>query len=302
MLFHFAGMMLLSLHSAESQRSVQVPQELREILAFPGKNVTISCSLPSGQQERQVVTWYLEQQDQRLHRIFLSASYTHSDGKYSSPSSTDFSLVISHLQKNDSGVYYCAAPIYGKFEILNRSRLIVVDPSQTQLFMLVPSSSLERAQLNHSFPLLCLLWDANPSWKSISWEPSRETSPDPMDVGTLDENGVFSVWSLQLFPPAAWTQGIGPGCSVQADKNISAVFQRRHTKRVPSTGKCSTLLYVGVPSIAILLLIPPFLFLFRKRLAKGKAERSARQVLMGQILQTDYAEVCSNNRNVLQMD
>ncbi|XP_053134570.1 uncharacterized protein LOC128337515 isoform X2 [Hemicordylus capensis] len=280
MILCLAGIMCLSLHTAESQRDTEFSQKLAQSLASLGKGVQISCQLPSGSYTW-TVTWYKEGQDKTLHKIEPGS-------KYSTPERKDagqvYNLLISDVQRDDSGVYYCAASINEKFRIMSGTKLVVRDTSRSSLSILMPSS-LEFAQMNHSIPLLCLFYDANPDWDTVSWNISGEISPGQSDGDTIHGKGASSVWSLKLIPPTRWTQGATYSCSDQENRSISAVVP---TSMVCSnTGSCSSVFYYRIPCIVLLLLVPPLTLVFRKHLDSAGLGRSGSDLPSSEI-QTEW--------------
>ncbi|XP_054852851.1 immunoglobulin lambda-1 light chain-like isoform X2 [Eublepharis macularius] len=226
MLLHLAGTILLSLLTAELQRNRKIQTNGEAILGSPGRDVRIPCRLPAGLLTSQaVVTWYKEKQDRSLRMIHQGFSYSDPGGKYSGPSNNlgDCSLTISNVQKNDSGVYYCFIPTYASFNIHQKTRLIITNISRPTFSVLVPSVSMED-QLNHSLPLLCLIFDPNPAWETVSWDIDGETSRVQKDVDIIEENGVFSIWSLKMVPAKTWAQRTAGSCSVQQDRNTENIL------------------------------------------------------------------------------
>ncbi|XP_061462667.1 uncharacterized protein LOC133375135 [Rhineura floridana] len=294
MLVFFAEIMLLSLHralcfpvtAARWQGNAEIPQKLAQISASPGATVSISCNIPTGSFPGKVI-WYKEEHDGRLCTIKVEYLLGIKDG-------CQVNLTKQNLQKNDSGIYYCAALSINDFKIMSSTRLIVLGASQPRLSIFVPST-LEAADRNLSIPLLCVFFDTNPDRNTtLSWSSGGNTSQDQQHGDLIDWEGTFSIWSLKLIPPERWTHGMPYSCSDQENRNFTAVVPKNV---VPvNTGNCRYILYVGLPCVLLLLLIPPsVLLLFRKRLAgAGNAGGPADQIPMRVIQQTDYAEVRCN--------
>ncbi|XP_053134370.1 uncharacterized protein LOC128337419 isoform X2 [Hemicordylus capensis] len=285
MRFHFLGILLLFLHTAHSQGDTEIPQQLTQVWASPGETRNITCDLPDGDAVWKTM-WYKEEQDGSLHMIEPSYEEIKAGAKVRKAI-----LTLRNIQRKHSGIYYCATIINKTPRILKGTRLIIRGiPS---LSILAPSS-LEGAPFNHSIPLLCLVFDAHPDWDEVSWNINGERTRDQKDADMVDGEGVFSIWSLKLMPPEFWTEGISYSCSNQENRNISAVVP---TNTVPTdTGNCTPILYIGLPSILILLLsITAMVFIFRKHLAKGNGEKTDTRIPMAEAPQTDYAELRCRN-------
>ncbi|XP_053134089.1 uncharacterized protein LOC128337305 isoform X2 [Hemicordylus capensis] len=191
-------------------------------------------------------------------------------------------LTLRNIQRKLSGIYYCATTINKAFRILSGTRLII--RGTPSLSILAPSS-LTGAPLIHSIPLLCLVFDAHLDWGEISWNIGGETSRDQKDADMVDGEGVFSIWSLKLMPPELWTQGMSYSCSIQENRNISAVLSTQTVST--NTGNCASMLYLGIRRFFILLLILAFALIIRMHLAQGNVEQPADQIPMREI-----PEVC----------
>ncbi|XP_053134876.1 uncharacterized protein LOC128337663 isoform X3 [Hemicordylus capensis] len=123
--------------------------------------------------------------------------------------------------------------------------------------------------------------DAHLDWGEISWNIGGETSRDQKDADMVDGEGVFSIWSLKLMSPELWTQGMSYSCSIQENRNISAVLSTQTVST--NTGNCASMLYLGIRRFFILLLIPAFALIIRMHLAQGNVEQPADQIPMREI-------------------
>ncbi|XP_053133571.1 immunoglobulin alpha-2 heavy chain-like isoform X2 [Hemicordylus capensis] len=254
MFFHVAGILLLSLHTAESQGDAERPQYLARILASAGETVTVTCKIPDLFRKR-TVSWSRRAQGKSLQQLEASTKYTMQKRK---DQNNEQHLIINEVQSNDSGVYYCAADISGSFRIADGTRLMVREASGPSLSLLAPSS-WEGALLSHGIPLLCLFYDGHPDWGTVSWDISGNTSEDQKDGDVIDGEGLFGIWSLKLIPAESWTEGASYTCSDPGNRNTSGLIT------------IST-----VSTIA------------------GNADQPGNRVCMHEIPQTDYAELRCN--------
>ncbi|XP_061462464.1 uncharacterized protein LOC133375027 [Rhineura floridana] len=262
MLFlHFIRIILFSLQTAPSQGSSEMSQKLPRILASPGDTVDISCSHLDGSSYWTVI-WCRENEGKSLHKIGQSSWYSKLEGKYSSKG---HKLIIRNAQRNDSGVYYCAASAGQNFRFTSRTRLIISDPSRPSLAIFTPSS-LEESQRHNSLPLLCVFDNADSDWDFISWNISGEPSQDQNFGDITNEEGNVSIWSLKLIPPAAETERVSYTCSAPASPVLTY------------PGNCIPLWYHRVPCLVLLLSIPPLVLFIRKHHDGGNPEQPANQV------------------------
>uniref|UniRef100_A0A3Q1CB89 Ig-like domain-containing protein n=1 Tax=Amphiprion ocellaris TaxID=80972 RepID=A0A3Q1CB89_AMPOC len=164
----------------------------------PGQTVSITCR--SSTSVTDDVHWYLQKPGQAPKLLIYEASIRQSgvpDRFSGSGYGTDFTLTISGVQAEDSGVYYCQQDDMGDV----RPSLTVLPPSREEL-------------QQGKATLMCLGFpsDWSLSWKvdgssssssssSSSWEESR--SP-----GVLQEDGLYS-WSSTLRLPADQWRKVG---------------------------------------------------------------------------------------------
>nr|XP_008120657.1 PREDICTED: uncharacterized protein LOC100564551 isoform X2 [Anolis carolinensis] len=286
MSFHFVVMVLLSLHTAELVETSQSPQKLVQMLVSAGKSVTIECVSSVRENIQSFLTWYKEEQDQSLRKIDHHSQHS----KPGLSPADAMALNIHHAQRNDSGVYYCAQIINGIFSIVSGTRLIVSDASSPSLSIFMPSF-MEESQFNHSIPLLCLFFGTLPSQHAISSEIGGEMShEDYKNVSVIDREGVISIWSLKLIPPAKWIPGMTYACSDQGNRNISAVIPMNLTSRA----NCAAILYVGIPCVVGLLTVLLVIALFWKHVFGGNVRKPANEMPMTPMPQTEYAELRSS--------
>ncbi|KAG6929291.1 hypothetical protein G0U57_006037 [Chelydra serpentina] len=294
------GMMLVCLHMAASEKRTQILQSPAQLWLTSGQTAHLDCRISEKEWR---VLWYKEQQGGSLQWIYQSFKSADPDGKYSSnvsPTEKMFSLIISNVQRDDSGVYYCglSASLYLQPNFGNGTRLIVTDASEPSVSVLVPSAP-EDAELPPVIPLLCLLSDFTPPWSAGLWDTGEQVSDGQMDAGAIDGNGVFSVWSLLTIPSETWNQATICTCTAKESstgRSISATVSKETERR--DAGHCGIVLYTGLPCIFILLLIQLLILLWRKcHIRAGRAVQRQNEIPMRQIPQTEYATLMYNNRN-----
>ncbi|KAM7138245.1 immunoglobulin kappa light chain-like isoform 2-T2 [Macrochelys suwanniensis] len=295
MSYQIVWMILFCLQMTASQEGILIQQSPAQIFLASGNTAQIDCKLSA---RSQYIYWYKEFQNGSLHGIYQSyefAALPH--GKYSSkvniPANT-FSLIISNVQRNDSGVYYCGLAVYVHPNFGNGTRLIVTDASEPRLSILVPSIP-EDSELPPVIPLLCLLSDFTPPWSAVLWDTGEQVSEGQMDAGAIDGNGVFSVWSLLTIPSETWNQETICNCTAKESstgRSISATVSKETDEARKEN--CSVVLYVGLSCIFILVIIQLLILLFRKCPTRGRVVQTGNQIPMRHIPQTEYAAVRYN--------
>uniref|UniRef100_A0A8C0QLV0 Ig-like domain-containing protein n=1 Tax=Chelonoidis abingdonii TaxID=106734 RepID=A0A8C0QLV0_CHEAB len=136
----------------------KILQSPAQLWLTSGQTAKLDCKISEEEEWR--VRWYKEQQNGNLHGIHQSSESESLDGKYSSKvniTANMFSLIISNIQRDDSGVYYCglSASVYLQPNFGNGTRLIV-----TGEFSMLPSRDFPSwcppPQRMLSFPLTFL--------------------------------------------------------------------------------------------------------------------------------------------------
>ncbi|XP_053867145.1 immunoglobulin gamma-1 heavy chain-like [Malaclemys terrapin pileata] len=293
MSYQIIWMILFYLQMTASQEGILIQQSPAQIFLASGKTAEIHCKLST---RTQYMYWYKELQNGSLHGIYQSYEYAAlPHEKYSSkvniPENT-YTLIISNVQRNDSGVYFCGLAVYVHPNFGTGTRLIVTDASEPRLSILVPSTP-EDAERPPIIPLLCLLSDFTPPWSEVFWDTGEEASEGQMDAGAIDGNGVFSVWSLMTIPSETWKQKMICTCTAK-ESSTGRSINATVSKETDGARKenCSYVLYAGLSCIFILVVIQLLIVLFRKRPTRaGKAVQTGNQIPMRHLPQTEYAAV-----------
>ncbi|XP_065430250.1 immunoglobulin gamma-1 heavy chain-like [Chrysemys picta bellii] len=292
------GVILIYLQMTASGKEIQILQSPAQLRLKSGDTAQLHCKTL----EDEVTTMWYKEQSGSLRWIYRSSEFASPDGKYSSEANTatnTFSLIISNVQREDSGIYYCGlfSFMYLQPNFGNGTRLIVTDAAEPRLSILVPSAP-EDAELPPVIPLLCLLSDFTPPWSAVLWDTGEEVSEGQTDAGAIDGNGVFSVWSLTTIPSETWNQKTICTCTAKESsmgRSISATVSKETERR--DAGDCEIVLYAGLPCIFILLFIQLLILLWRKCPVRGRAVRRGNPIPMRQIPQTEYASLPYNNSN-----
>ncbi|NXN26063.1 KV5AC protein, partial [Nycticryphes semicollaris] len=173
-----------------------IQQSQEQLWVSPGETVELSCHLSD---IGLYVNWYKEKPDGSLYWIYQSFNNSSPKGKYSGKSEKEgkISLVISSVQREDSGVYYCSSSgFYPSFG--NGTRLIVTNATEPQLSILVPVDVDPPGRI----PLLCHLRDLPPGWDTVLWQPGGEKMA--VTAVAMDEQGVLSAWSITWVSAKQW--------------------------------------------------------------------------------------------------
>uniref|UniRef100_A0A667WQ96 Ig-like domain-containing protein n=1 Tax=Myripristis murdjan TaxID=586833 RepID=A0A667WQ96_9TELE len=167
----------------------------------PGQTVSIRCKASSS--AGSYLHWYLQKPGEAPKLLIYLATTLQSgvSSRFSgSGSGTDFTLTISGVQAEDSGVYYCQQSNSGLAQTFGGGTRLDVGSDALPTLTVLPPSREELQQGRAT--LMCLANKGFPSdwrlaWKvdgssssSSSWEQSR--SP-----GVLEKDGLYS-WSSTL--------------------------------------------------------------------------------------------------------
>uniref|UniRef100_A0AAQ5YS38 Ig-like domain-containing protein n=1 Tax=Amphiprion ocellaris TaxID=80972 RepID=A0AAQ5YS38_AMPOC len=186
----------------------------------PGQTVSITCR--SSSYVSNEVDWYLQKPGQAPKLLIWWASNRQSgvsDRFSGSYSGNDFTLTISGVQAEDSGVYYCQSYHSSNFVSLwytfgGGTRLDVGRDVHPSLTVLPPSrEELQQGKAT----LMCLANKGFPSDWSLSWKVDGSSSSsssisssweESRSPGVLQEDGLYS-WSSTLRLPADQWRKVG---------------------------------------------------------------------------------------------
>ncbi|XP_063156236.1 uncharacterized protein LOC134494914 [Candoia aspera] len=185
MFAHCAGILLLVLHTADSQGN-----KVETVVVPLGGTVNISCKI-SAEALARTMTWYKEGHSENLCKIDQAAENLKGEEKCSSHLCN---LIINNAQRNDS-------------ETLKPNHSILVP------------SFLQDGLLKHDIPLLCFLFNVNPISNFVIWNINGITYQDWMDVDVIDGKEAFNIWSLKLIPPEEWHPGMSYACSYPGNRS-----------------------------------------------------------------------------------
>ncbi|XP_025051111.1 uncharacterized protein LOC112548734 [Alligator sinensis] len=287
----WAGILLLALQVAASREGLWLQQSPGEIWTAPGQTVEMNCAATY---KERFVSWYKEHQDGSLQWVAKTGKVDSAQGRYSSKGSKTgkkFSLVISNVQEEDSGVFYCTLTAYTGFA--NGTRLIVSDAPQPSLVILVPSPP-EETELPDPVPLLCLLSPHARGWGAPLWDLG-EGGPRQADAGAQDGE---DTWSLTTVRRESWVMMTRCTCTAREEgtgRNISAVMAKDPDTTLK--GPCWVVRWVGLPCVCLLLLIQGLILLSTKCPCTGTVAAPGSDVHPRQSPETEYAAVRHGSRN-----
>ncbi|XP_059836223.1 immunoglobulin alpha-2 heavy chain-like isoform X2 [Hypanus sabinus] len=172
-------------------------------------------------------------------------------GKVDAKSAT-YSLEITNVQQNDSGIYFCAHQLFGEFG--NGSNLVVTAQPPT-IFLLAPQADqIARMQL---VTLMCLVRGVSSHSLSIRWNISGNTTESRVDPPIFDPDGGYSVRSRFQIPAEIWRSGAVCTCAAGhlVSDNVSAQKDSLQLQlcHVLSIGLAATLVFlaIGATTVAI---------------------------------------------------
>ncbi|XP_067878991.1 immunoglobulin kappa light chain-like isoform X1 [Heterodontus francisci] len=210
-----------------------------------------------------LVLWYRQQQWRDMQLVYKVGQYLPADGRFSGEiddKSGNYSLVISNVQRNDSGMYYCATRnSQSMAQIFGNGSKLVVTAGPPAVFLLTPPPdeipSIERV------PLICLVRGLSPHSFPIRWNVSGRVIEGQTDSGTIDEDGTYSVRSHISVPVESWSSGVVCTCTVQINSTENPISESVSSQRgSPLHTSCDLPIYLSSLAAAALLLLGMVVF------------------------------------------
>ncbi|XP_067878585.1 Ig heavy chain Mem5-like [Heterodontus francisci] len=225
-----------------------------------GSRVKLNChtkSLATG-----YVFWYRQQHWRDMQIVYKVRQYGLADGRFSGEvddNSGNYALVISNVERNDSGMYYCATRNYQNMARIfaNGSTLVVTEGPPTMILLTPPPaeiSSMERV------PLMCFVRGLSPHSLPIRWNVSGRVTEGKTDSGTIDEEGTYITRSHISVPAETWSSGIVCTCTVQINSTENPISESVSSQRESVLHPPCGLPIYGSLSAAVLLLLGMVVF------------------------------------------
>uniref|UniRef100_A0A667WTW1 Ig-like domain-containing protein n=1 Tax=Myripristis murdjan TaxID=586833 RepID=A0A667WTW1_9TELE len=203
MMSHILLLGTLGLLVQDSSGEITLTQSPGSQSVSPGQTVSIRCKASSGVSDD--LAWYLQKPGEAPKLLIYEATTRQSgvSSRFSgSQSGTDFTLTISGVQTEDSGVYYCQFLYGGLNEFVSLwltfgggTRLDVGSDAPPTLTVLPPSR--EELQQGRA-TLMCLANKGFPSDWRLAWKvDGSSSSSSSWDPGVLEKDGLYS-WSSTL--------------------------------------------------------------------------------------------------------
>ncbi|XP_078390234.1 immunoglobulin kappa light chain-like [Cetorhinus maximus] len=201
------------------------------------------------------VYWYKQRHREHLQFLHMVRKHIPAEGRFSgeiNDKSTIYTLVIEEVQRNDSGVYYCAArKTHGMFLVFgNGSKLFTTGPPT--IFLLAPP--VDEAVGMETVPLMCLVNNAGSVTLPVRWNFSTWETEGWTDSGTIDSEGAHNIRSLIRVPPGTCSGGGFCTCSVQITSTQSLISEMFSYQTEPRKSTCLLLFYGSSLGIILLLL------------------------------------------------
>ncbi|XP_067878558.1 Ig heavy chain Mem5-like [Heterodontus francisci] len=203
------------------------------------------------------VFWYRQQHRRDMQLLYKVSKQQPADGRFSSEvdgKSGNYALVISNVERNYSGMYYCASRSHQNMaRIFGNGSTLVVTEGPPAVFLLTPPSaeisSMERV------PLMCLVRGLSPHSLPIRWNVSGQVTEGQTDSGTIDEDGTYSIRSHISVLVETWSSGVFCTCTAQINSAENLISESVSSQREsPLHTSCGLLIYGRLSAVALLLL------------------------------------------------
>ncbi|XP_062888310.1 uncharacterized protein LOC134337323 isoform X1 [Mobula hypostoma] len=218
-----------------------------------GGRAVLNCSRDLG--VLAFIHWYKRSDQRHLQFVARVGRFVQAEGRFSGhvdEKSATYSLVIENVQRNDSGIYFCAAQLYGEFG--NGSKLVVTAQPPT-IYLLAPQADeISRMQL---VTLMCLVRGVSSHSLNIRWNISGNITEGLVDPPVFDPDGGYSVSSRFQIPAESWRSGAVCTCAtghlvsdIVSSQKDSLQGQLCHMIAI---GLAATLVFlaIGVTTVAI---------------------------------------------------
>ncbi|XP_059498973.1 immunoglobulin gamma-1 heavy chain-like [Stegostoma tigrinum] len=208
------------------------------------------------------VHWYKQMVRGNLRSVHIVSKYSTPTGRFSgevNDKSTVYTLVIHNVQRNDSGVYFCAGrkSYPDHFIFGNGSHLLITGTPNVILL----SPPLQEMVSMETLPLLCLVSNVIANNVPIDWNISTWDAEGWTGSVAMDSTGVYSIRSHIRVPAEAWKYGAVCTCSVQISSTaIPNSESISYQKALPSSESqhiaCSLMFYGStLPLISLVMIL-----------------------------------------------
>ncbi|XP_020371237.2 uncharacterized protein LOC109915963 [Rhincodon typus] len=239
--------------------SVTVPQTI--VLQMPalqtvsiGNTVKLHCH--TGWLAYDAVFWYKQQLRERVQLVYTVSKHFPPVGRFSgevNDYSTHYTLVIRNVQRNDSGLYYCASrnEYLNPLVFGNGSLVLIIGPPNVILL----SPLLDEMFSLETIPLMCLVSNVISDSFPIDWNISTWDAEAWTDSVTMDSAMAHSLISHIRVPAEAWKHGAVCTCSVQINSTEILVSENLPYQKEPLNSPCLLMFYGSILVMLVLVVL-----------------------------------------------
>ncbi|XP_078096046.1 immunoglobulin gamma-1 heavy chain-like [Mustelus asterias] len=233
---------------------VVFPQTPAVLTVSAGSRFEVHCH--TGWFASAVVYWYKQRHHEHLQFVHIVRKHIPGDGRFSgavNSDSTVYTLIIEDVERNDSGIYYCAARKSNGMSFIfgNGSKLLTIGPPTIFLLGPPPAEILSM----ETVPLMCLVSGATSLTLPVHWNVSTRETEGRTDSGVIDSTGVYSIRSQLTVPRESCSKGAVFICSVQTTTVENLISEGFSCQQDPLESSCNWLLYGGSLVMIVLLMI-----------------------------------------------